>query len=438
MQIPGKNKQPLRKWHNRSFGGSRLISHMDARRLVVDKVSALLQREGGSQPASESLLLGQALGRVLSQSVVADRDYPPFNRSTRDGYAVRAEECVSLPANFEVLAEIKAGTDVLARPGNWMPGQHQCVRIMTGAAVPPEADAVVMLEHTANATPDTVEVVRPVSKGQNIVVAGSEARAGQQLLGAGVRLGYSELAIAAQVGCARLEVYRRPRVAILSTGDEVVNFDTRPGPFQIRNSNNVSLSAQAHQVGAEPVPLGNAADQPEALRASIERGLQEDALVISGGVSAGKYDLVEEVLRTLGAEFIFDAIAIRPGRPAVFAVCQGKPVFGLPGNPVSTMVTFELLAVPALDLLGGAPARPLATLRARLAKSVKEKPGLTHFVPAQIRWVEGEAVVEQLPWQGSGDIVALSQANCFLVVAESRLEMSAGEWADVLPIRGAL
>src|SRR6266404_3316981 len=187
--------------------------------------------------------------------------------------------------------------------------------------------------------------------------AGSEAAAGQTLLRPGMRLGYAELALAAQVGAAELQCARKPRVAILSTGDEVVPVEVAPGAFQIRNSNSVSLAAQVRIAGGEPVALGNAADRVEELGEKIERGLKEDALVLSGGVSMGKYDLVEKVLKAMGAEFYFDAVAIRPGKPAVFGMCQGKPVFGLPGNPVSTMVTFELFVAPAIDLLSGVEAR---------------------------------------------------------------------------------
>jgi len=231
-----------------------------------------------------------------------------------------------------------------------------CVQIMTGAAVPTGADAVVMIEHTQREG-GAVRFERAAPPGQNIVPRGKEAAAGQTLLKPGVRLGYAELALAAQVGMTQIQCAKRPRVAILSTGDEVVPVDETPGEFQIRNSNSVSLAAQVRIAGGEPVILASAADRVEDLGEKIERGLKEDALVLSGGVSMGKYDLVEKVLKTMGAEFYFDAVMIRPGKPAVFGMCQGKPVFGLPGNPVSTMVTFELFVAPAIDLLSGAEAR---------------------------------------------------------------------------------
>jgi molybdopterin molybdotransferase len=247
-----------------------------------------------------------------------------------------------------------------------------------------------------------------------------------------MRLGFAELALAAQVGATQLQCAKRPRVAILSTGDEVVLIDEQPGAFQIRNSNSVSLAAQVRIAGGEPVVLGNAADRVEDLGEKIELGLKEDALVLTGGVSMGKYDLVENVLRALGAEFFFDAVAIRPGKPAVFAVCQGKPVFGLPGNPVSTMVTFQLFVTPAIALLSGAAAHPLPLLEARLAEALDERPGLDHFLPARIEWRAAEAKVKALQWQGSGDIAALAGANCFLLVPADRQKIAAGERVSVL------
>jgi molybdopterin molybdotransferase len=228
-----------------------------------------------------------------------------------------------------------------------------------------------------------------------------------------------------------LQCAKRPRVAILSTGDEVVMVEEAPGPFQIRNSNSVSLAAQVRIAGGEPVVLGNAADRVEDLGEKIERGLKEDVLVLSGGVSMGKYDLVEKVLKAMAAEFFFDAVAIRPGKPAVFGYCKGKPVFGLPGNPVSTMVTFELFVAPAIDLLSGADARELPLLEARLGEAMNEKPGMTHFLPARVEWRGATPEVKALKWQGSGDIVAQGKANCFLVVPAGREKIAAGESVSV-------
>ena len=366
-----------------------------------------------------------ALGYVLAQDLIADRNYPPFDRATRDGYAVRASESTA-GATLACIGEIKAG-DALTQPLE----KGTCVQIMTGAPVPPEADAVVMIEYTSR-DKEFVHFQQTATKGQNIVAAGSETAKDQSLLHPGTRLGYAELGLAAQIGATQLRCAKKPRVAILSTGDEIVPIDATPGPFQIRNSNSVSLAAQVREAGGEPVILGNAADRIESLGDKIQQGLQEDLLVLSGGVSMGKYDLVEDVLKSLGATFYFDAVAIRPGKPAVFAMCNEKPVFGLPGNPISTMVTFELFVVPAIDLLSGAPARPLPFLKATLAEAMKEKPGMTHFLPARVQFDSGEAHVKPLPWKGSGDTVAMAKANCFLVVGSDIQTLAAGENVNVL------
>lgn len=397
-----------------------MLSYEQARRKVIEQITASKRTI-----ATESLRLENALGRVLAQEIKTDREYPPFHRSVRDGYAVRAVDAVP-GAKLRCVGEIRAGDE-------WKTPLRAatCVQIMTGAAVPEGADVVVMVEHT-KLEGDIIHFDRAASPGQHIVPRGCEAHAGDVVLRAGARLGFAELAQAAQVGAIELQVARKPRVAILSTGDEIVSPQLNPGPFQIRNSNGVSLAAQAQLAGGVPVPLGNAPDRVEALREAIQRGLKEDVLVLSGGVSMGKYDLVEPVLKELGAEFFFDAVAIRPGRPTVFGRCGNAFVFGLPGNPVSTMVTFELFVVPALDLLSGATARPLPLLRAKLGQSMNEKAGMTHFLPARLEWPEGAPVVQALRWQGSGDIAAASQANCFLVVPADRERLEAGGDVQVL------
>jgi molybdopterin molybdotransferase len=399
-----------------------ILSFTDARQKVIEIVAAMRP-----QPSRETIDLERAAGRVLAARVAADRDYPPFDRSTRDGFALRAADAKAAGAALRRVGEIKAGSsfDRALAAG-------ECVQIMTGAPVPAGADAVVMIEQT-KPDGDRVTFERPATAGQNIVPRGSEARAGEELLPAGTRLSYAEMAVAAQVGCARVEVFAAPRVAILSTGDEVVDVAARPGPFQVRNGNGVALETLVTHAGARPCQLGNAVDETGVLRAAILKGLEADVLILSGGVSMGKYDLVEGVLAELGAEFFFDGVAIRPGRPAVFGRCQGKPVFGLPGNPVSTMVTFQLFVVPALDILSGAAPRQLRTLGARLASALHERSGLTHFLPARLDDAGGEPVVTALPWQGSGDTVTLARANAFLVVPADRPDWEPGDWVGVLP-----
>ena len=398
-----------------------MLRYEEARLVVIAQTRALKHTT-----KVEKLAVADALGRVLAQEIRADREYPPFDRSTRDGYAVRSAEATQ-GATLRCAGEIKAG-DRVSVP--LVPGT--CIQIMTGAAVPSGTNAVVMIEFTRREG-DAVSFERGTRAGQNIVPRGSEAHAGDVALQSGLRLGFAELAIAAQVGAVELLCAKKPRVAILSTGDEVVPVTEKPGPFHIRNSNSISLAAQVRLAGGEPVLLGNAQDRTGDLGAKIEQGLKEDMLVLSGGVSMGKYDLVESVLQAMGAEFFFDAVAIRPGKPAVFGRCRDTFVFGLPGNPVSSMVTFQLFAVPVLDVLSGAPPRPLPLLEATLTEALNEKPGLTHFLPARLEWQGSSVRVAPVCWQGSGDIAALSRAICFLVVPADRQDIAAGEKVSVLP-----
>jgi molybdopterin molybdotransferase len=398
-----------------------MLSFEEARQVVISQ-----SKKYTSARSTLELDVNDALGYVLAQEVCSDREYPPFDRSTRDGYAVRATEAAH-GAILPCFGEIKAG-DTVSQP--LKPGT--CIQIMTGAAVPTGADAVVMIEFTRRSE-DNVTFDRGTQSGQNIVPRGSEAHSGDLALRPGLRLGFAELAVAAQVGATTIRCTTKPRVAILSTGDEVVPINETPEPFHIRNSNTVSLAAQVRLAGGEPIALINAQDRVDDLSAKIEQGLREDVLVLSGGVSMGKYDLVETVLKSLGAEFFFDVVAIRPGKPAVFGRCGNTLVFGLPGNPVSTMVTFQLFVTAALDVLSGAEARPLPLLEATLAEALAEKAGLTHFLPARLVWRGGVAYVTALRWQGSGDISTLTRANCFLVVPADRSNIPAGEKVSVLP-----
>ncbi|MFQ5817060.1 MAG: gephyrin-like molybdotransferase Glp [Terriglobia bacterium] len=398
-----------------------MLSYDEARAKVIALVAA--QRR---LPARETVSLEGSVGRILAEPISADRDYPPFHRSTRDGFALRAADVASLPATLTCVGEVRAGQSFAGTVG---PGA--CVQIMTGAPLPTGADAVVMLEYVERKG-EQVNVNRAVRAGENVVRQGSEARQGAALLEPGRRISYVEVSLLGQVGKARVEVYRQPRVAILSTGDEVVEISAAPGPVQIRNSNSFSLAAQVRLRGGEPVLLGNAPDTVGSLREKIERGLQEDLLVLTGGVSMGKYDLVGVVLRQLRAEFYFDQVAIQPGRPAVFGRCRDTFVFGLPGNPVSTMVTFELFVAPALTLRAGSVPQPVRFLKARLAETLRTRTGLTRFLPARLDGGGADVTVRQLPWQGSGDVVTLAASNCFLVVPPDKPEVPAGDYVDVL------
>ncbi len=404
------------------------LSFEDARHLVEEHAAKLRPR------ATEEVELLEGVNRVLAESIHADRDFPPFPRAARDGYAIRAAELAQVPAQFDVTGEIRAGADRESIPA-LAPGQT--VAIMTGAAAPLPADAVVMVEYTRRRG-NHVEVLRGIQAGENIVAQGSEARQGDLLIAPGSLLDEAAIGVAASVGKARVRVYQKPAIAVLATGDEIVNIESQPGPTQIRNSNTYSLSAQILAAGAEPVRLPVAADQVIELRKLIEAGLESDMLLLAGGVSAGKYDLVEQVLAELGAEFFFTGAEIQPGRPIVFGRVGEKYFFGLPGNPVSTMVTFDLFATPIVEALMGLTPHKLVFLHARLKAEVTTKTGLRRFLPAQLSGEFERAEVELAGWHGSGDIVAAARANCYLVVSPDRERIAAGESVPVLIRKSAM
>jgi molybdopterin molybdotransferase len=416
-----------------------VLTFEEARRVVEDHASRLIRR------TNETVPLLQAAGRILAESVTADRDIPPFPRSTRDGYAIHVADLAALPAKLKVIGEIKAGPLQLPPKLN----RGEAFSIMTGAPVPPGADAVVMVEYTSQKN-DLVEITRGVAPGENMVAQGAEAKRASLLVDQGTRLNEAAIALAASVGKSRLQVFVRPRVAVLTTGDETVAVDTEPGPTQIRNSNTYSLAVQIQQAGGEPVLLPIAPDESRRLRQLIEEGLQSDLLIITGGVSMGRYDLVEQVLSEMQADFFFTGAKIQPGRPVVFgriskcgagaparegaqAPVQHKYFFGLPGNPVSTMVTFELFAKPMLEALAGMRPRPLTFLHARLKSEIRVRPGLKRFLPAILSGQYEDAEVELVPWQGSGDIAAQARSNCYVVIPPDREQVKAAEWIAVMP-----
>jgi molybdopterin molybdotransferase len=417
---------------------SLVLSFEDARHIVEEHARQVRPR------GKDLVSLLDSAGLVLAETVTADRNFPPFPRAARDGYAVRAADVAQLPALLDVIGEIKAGAAAEEIPSLQ---SGQAAAIMTGAPAPAGADAVVMVEYTSRQH-ERVEVTRGVEAGANIVPAGSEAKRGDRLLSPGMRVDHAAISVAAAVGRVHLLVYPRPRVAVLSTGDELVDIDVRPGHTQIRNSNSYSLAAQVRTAGGDPILLPIAPDQPERLRELIFEGLEADLLLLAGGVSMGKYDLVEQVLAELPAEFFFTGAQIQPGRPIVFGRIPGpgdtpvreqhasveghKYFFGLPGNPVSTMVTFELFARPLIEALGGMAPQKLAFLHARLKSEIKTKTGLKRFLPAILSGEFELAEVELVRWGGSGDIAATASANCYIVIPPNRERISAGEWVPVL------
>jgi len=379
-------------------------------------------RQARTLPAIEEIPLGEAGGRVLAANAAADRDFPALPRSARDGFAVRAAD---LPGALEIIGEVRAGERF---PGEV--GPHQAVEIMTGAPVPTGADTVVMIEHTRREG-NRVLIDTAAERGLAINPRACEAAAHDVLLRAGKRLDYADVALLAATGHARVQVYRRPVVAIVSTGDEIVGIDEIPQEFQIRNSNAWSLATQIARAGGSPHILPVARDTVSDTRESVARGLSADLLLLSGGVSAGKYDVVEKVLAGFGADFYFDRVLIQPGQPLVFGRAAGKFFFGLPGNPSSTMVTFEVFARAALELLAGQEETALHMPLARLTAAMQPRPGLTRFLPARLNADASE--VTPVKWRGSGDIPALARANAFLVTDPERAEYAPGDLVRILP-----
>jgi molybdopterin molybdotransferase len=392
------------------------LTFEQARASVIQQVRA--RRKNYAVERISSL---EAAGRVLAEPITADRDYPPFPRSARDGFAVRAAD---LPGELTVIGEVRAGEIYTGSVG---PGQ--AVEIMTGAPLPDGADAVVMVEHTER-TGDRVRIDRTQASGDNFNPRGIEARQSARLLEPGTRLGFTEIALLATVGKERITVYQKPRVAILPTGDELIDVSQTPEAFQIRNSNAWSMAVQVARAGAEPVILPIARDNYDATLKLVKQGLECDMLLLSGGVSAGKYDIVEKVLADVGAEFFFTRVLIQPGQPLVFGTAQGRFFFGLPGNPASTMVTLEIFARAAIELLSGVAQASLPLLQTKLSRDFRQKPGLTRFLPAMVS-VDG-STVEPLSWAGSGDVAALTRANAFLVTEPDREQWSAGDLIRVL------
>ncbi len=416
------------------------MSFSEARKTVLAEVGGAHKR-----PAVEEIPLSEAAGRILAQDIAADRDTPALARSMRDGYAVRA---LDLPGELEIIGEVRAGQIF---PGAVGPGQ--AVEIMTGAPVPQGADAVVMLEHThrveAHSVPGGLEhdvptglphdapaglgrvaIGRSAEPQQNINPRGAEAVAHEVVLHTGKRLDYTDIAMLASFGKTRMRVFRKPSVALIATGDEIVEVEESPRDFEIRNSNIYSLAAQVARAGGMACLLPIARDTDEHTRSIVERGLDADLLLLSGGVSAGKYDVVERVLASLDAQFFFDRVLIQPGQPLVFGRARGKFFFGLPGNPASTMVTFEVFARAAVELLAGQQESCLRMPFARLTSDFHHKPGLTRFLPARLS-ADG-AEVTPIAWHGSGDVPSLTRANAFLVAEPDCPEYPRGELIRVL------
>jgi molybdopterin molybdotransferase len=380
---------------------------------------------------AESVPLQDALGRVLAVDVVADSDLPPFDRSQMDGYAVRAADVQSAPARLRIVGESAAGK-------GWhnQLEEGQAVRIMTGAPVPVGADSVQQVELTHELKDGTVvELLESVETGKSIVKQGSEIRAGETVLTAGTIVNAAMMAVLAAFGYATVQVFRKPRVAMMATGSELVAADQKPGQDQIRDSNNYSIAAYAELAGATVQRLPLASDETAVLKSRLAEAAETcDVIVTSGGVSMGVYDLTKAALRELDAELFFERIALRPGKPTVFArLPNGTLIFGLPGNPVSVAVTFNLFARTSLLVMQGAADPVLKRETAALARSVKGTADRDSYLPVQLTTNDdGELIAFPLKWGGSSDFVAFALTTALAIVPAGLKSLDAGSLVNVL------
>ena len=379
-----------------------------------------------------SMSLSQAIGRTLAQPVCTDVDYPPFDRAVMDGYAVRAVDVADAPVTLRVKGQIAAGSDIKITLG-----PRDAVQINTGAPIPHGADAVVRVEETeCDEAGGAVEIRKSVPAGKFITSQAQYVNAGDAVLAPGTRLTPLAISAAASAGAHEVSVFRRPRVAILGTGDELVEIDCKPTGPQIRNSNQYLLEAMVAVEGAEPVILGTAHDDREALRQKISLGAKSDVLCITGGISMGAFDFVPEVLEALGATFHIRKMAIKPGRPTIFATLpDGTPVFALSGNPASAFVGFTLLVKPALAMIEGRTTAGPRFIEAELDGKVSATRDRRTFLPARAtRGPVGGWIAKPVPWHGSGDAFGMATADALIMRPPHAGAADSGDTVLILPL----
>jgi molybdopterin molybdotransferase len=398
----------------------------DAQKVVLDAAPVL---------GLEKISLLDTLGRLLSEDIVAERDNPPWDNSAMDGFAVRwedikQEQAIQKPVTLSVIEDVPAGM----MPSKTV-GLNQAIRIMTGAPVPQGADTVLKVEDTEH-TPDSVRVFKAEPKGANIRPQGEDVKKGDCIIAKGTRIRPGEVGMLAILAKSFVFVYQRPRVAILSTGDELADLDERFSEEKIINSNSYGIAAAVQDAGGIPLLLGIARDTPMALKEKIAQGLNADMLVLSGGVSMGDYDFTRAVFRELGAEMNFWKLAIRPGQPLAFGKIQGKLAFGLPGNPVSSMVTFEQLVRPALLKMGGYRSYGRPVVQAMFQERFSKRADRRHFLRGILTREEGVFKVRTTGDQGSGILTSMVKANCLIDVPVEVERLNPGDEVAVQLLSG--
>jgi molybdopterin molybdotransferase len=400
------------------------LSVTDAQKCVLESVN---------KPGVETVRLEQSLGRVLAADVRANRDLPPYDVSAMDGYALRSADLAKIPAMLEIIEDIKAGD---------MPGKAvragQCARIMTGAPVPQGADSVIRVEDTQALPNHNVQINLKVKPGNDIRLRGEGMRNGEVALAAGTEITPGVTGVLATVKQSQVQVYRRPRVAILSTGNELEDMDDPVDPNKIPNSNSYALMAQVQALGIEPDLLGIARDDPAELEEYLQRGLRFDVLLVSGGSSVGVHDYVRPVIESLGVQMKFWRVAMKPGHPVAFGTAEKCFVFGLPGNPVSSMVCFEEFVAPALRRMMGHARLHRRTITARLTHDLKHQPGRTEFVRVTLAKEGDGYTATSTGAQGSGMLLSMARADGLMVVPAGSTGLAAGEQVTVQLLDGTV
>ena len=387
---------------------------------ALDKILCQIQFKG-----VERVPLGQALGRVLAEDIVSRINNPPLDNSAMDGYALIAEDIESAtpenPVKLEVVEEIAAG---YTAKGTLKPGQT--MRIMTGAPIPPGANAVLMQEDTQK-DGDSILCLDKADVEENIREAGEDVRIGEGVLKKGTTLSPAHIGMLAVIGRSQIAVSQRPTVSILSTGDEILELDETPQGPQIFNSNGHMLAAQIKSAGGIPIYLGIAKDTEKDLMEKFEWALKADIVVSSGGVSVGDYDLVKSSLQKMGQDMLFWKVAMKPGKPLAFGRIGKIPIFGLPGNPVSSFVSFEQFVRPSLRKVLGCSDLSHKTVQAKLTRTINKKPGRLHFLSSIVSWADGEYTVTPAGEQGSGILKSAANANCLLIFPLEAEEIKQGQ-----------
>ncbi|MGD9628929.1 MAG: gephyrin-like molybdotransferase Glp [Pyrinomonadaceae bacterium] len=394
--------------------------------ITVSKALKFVTRET-PKLGVERIALEGSIGRVLAEDIIADSDLPPFDRSQMDGYAVKAADTTKTPVTLTLVGESAAG-----RGWRKTLRSGQAVRIMTGASVPAGADAVQKLE-LARDDGDTVTIIEPTETGRYIVPKGREVKKGTTVLRSGVRINASNISVPAAFGYAKVKVSKRARVAIISTGSEIVDIKKKPGRDQIRNSNSIMLKALCEQAGAVATVYPNVSDDVSNLKFQISDALvNSDMLITTGGVSVGKYDLTKLALKELGAEIFFERIALKPGKPTVFGRLKKTVVFGLPGNPVSAAVTFYLFVRKAIAIMQSSNSSELEGATAIASKPIRSTKERDAYLPSALEISDdGRLLVEPLQWSGSSDLVGFSHADVLAVIPKGS-NVGAGQTIDIL------